>query len=61
MADVNEKLLMTLLKKTGNNMCADCNSKCECDSNIIFPIIQNIFQSNFYHRRNDENVTCLLE
>lgn len=29
MADENEKLLMTLLKRTGNNVCADCSSKCE--------------------------------
>lgn len=29
MADENEKLLMTLLKKSGNSVCADCNSKCE--------------------------------
>lgn len=29
MADENEKLLMTLLKKSGNNVCADCNTKCE--------------------------------
>lgn len=43
MAEENEKLLMTLLKKSGNNMCADCNSRREYNSNIIFPINQNIF------------------
>jgi hypothetical protein len=27
MADRNEKLLLELLKKHGNNVCADCGSK----------------------------------
>lgn len=29
MADLNEKLLAELLKKPGNNMCADCGAKSE--------------------------------
>lgn len=29
MADQNEKLLMELLKQSGNSDCADCGSKCE--------------------------------
>lgn len=30
MADTNEKLLAELLKKPGNNVCADCGAKSEC-------------------------------
>lgn len=29
MADENEKLLLALLKKSGNSECGDCGSKCE--------------------------------
>lgn len=32
MADANEKLLAELLKKPGNNLCADCGAKSECVS-----------------------------
>lgn len=32
MADANEKLLAELLKKPGNNVCADCGAKSECVS-----------------------------
>lgn len=38
MADENEKLLMTLLKKSGNKMCADCGSKCKWFKWLFFPI-----------------------
>lgn len=30
MANENQKLLMVLMKKSGNSECADCSSKCKC-------------------------------
>lgn len=65
MADENEKLLMTLLKKSGNAYCADCHSKCKWFQMIIFSNknSKHLFVQSFYRIQeiNDENVLCLLE
>lgn len=59
MADANEKLLMTLLKKAGNSMCADCNSKCEWFKHHFSNKFKTSFSQSFY--QTFRNVSCLLE
>lgn len=64
MADVNEKLLMTLLKKAGNSMCADCNSKCEWFKHHFSNKFKTSSSQSFiklFFFWNDKNVSCLLE
>lgn len=37
MADRNEKLLLELLKRPGNNVCADCGSKSKmCEASLSY-------------------------